>query len=109
MINNKFLRNSSNSCKKEILCIIQKKRRKINKASILKLPEIIYFVKTTIETLCAISGVISLLQNWILWAVLMERITKYEKVYQRKRNEDHRENLKKQELKEDLITEVLTT
>lgn len=61
------------------------------------------------ETLCAISGAISLLQNWILWAVLMERITKYEKVHQRKRNEDHRENLKKQELKEDLITEVLTT
>ena len=26
-----------------------------------------------------------------------------------KRNEDHRENLKKLELKEDLITEVLTT
>ena len=43
MINNKFLRNSSNSCKKEILCVIQK-----------KLPETIYLVKPAMETLCAI-------------------------------------------------------
>ena len=109
MINNKFLRNSSNSCKKEILCIIQKKKKKDKLGFNLKTPWDHLLRKAYNGNIMCNIWCYFFIAELDFMGSFNGTNNEIRKGIPEKRNEDHRENLKKLELKEDLITEVLTT